>query len=115
MSRPPAIVGAKAAAGLGHVVMFGLGGIYVEVLRDVSFKITPVTAAEADEMIGSLRAAELLTGARGRPGADTAALRDIIQRVSQLLTDNPVIRELDINPVFAHARGATAVDVRVMM
>ncbi len=109
------IVGAKAAAGLGHVVMFGLGGIYIEVLRDVSFKITPVTAGEAGEMIGSLHAAALLTGARGRPGVDIAALREIIQRVSQLLTDNPSIRELDINPVLAHAKGATAVDVRVMI
>ena len=109
------IVGAKAAEGLGHVVMFGLGGIYVEVLQDVSFKIAPVTKGEAREMIESLRAYPLLTGVRGQAGVDTAALAEIIQRVSQMLTDNPDIRELDINPVFAFERGAKAADVRVMI
>ncbi len=115
---PPAcevIVGAKAVEGLGHVIMFGLGGVYVEALGDVSFKITPLTAHEAAETIESIRAHKVLTGAAGRPGVDVAALAEIIQRVSQLLVENPEIREMDINPLFASPSGATATDVRVML
>ena len=109
------IVGAKAVEGLGHVVMFGLGGIYVEVLKDVSFRITPLTGREAREMIESLRAYPLLTGVRGQAGVDTAALANTIQRVSQMLIENPEIRELDVNPLFAFRRGAKAADVRMMI
>ena len=109
------IVGAKAVEGLGHIVMFGLGGIYVEVLEDVSFKITPVTRREAREMIESLQAAPLLTGVRGQAGVDLAALTEIIQRLSQVLIDHPEIRELDLNPVFAFEQGAKVADVRVMV
>ncbi|UCE59841.1 MAG: acetate--CoA ligase family protein [Phycisphaerales bacterium] len=109
------IVGAQAVAGLGHILMFGLGGIFVEVLKDVSFKITPVTSREAREMVESLRAAKLLSGVRGQAGVDLAALVEIIQRVSQMLTENTAIRELDLNPVFAFERGATAADVRVLL
>jgi acetyltransferase len=109
------IVGSKWVEGLGPVVMFGLGGIYVEVLKDVSFRLAPVGEREAREMIESLQAYSLLTGARGHAGADTAALTEIIQRVSQMLLDNPEIRELDINPVVAFPQGAKAVDVRVII
>ena len=109
------IVGAKAVPGLGHVIMFGLGGIYVEVLQDVSFKIAPVSAREAEEMIASLRAYPLLTGVRGQAGVDLEALVEILQRVSQMLVDNPEIRELDLNPVFALQRGAQVADARVML
>ena len=109
------IVGAQAVEGLGHLVMFGLGGIFVEVLKDVSFKITPVTRREAREMMTSLRASRLLTGLRGQAAVDMEALGEIIQRMSQILVDNPEIRELDINPVFAFERGAKAADVRVFV
>ena len=109
------IVGAKLLEDLGHAIMFGLGGVYVEVLKDVSFKLAPVTQREAGEMIASLRAYKLLTGVRGRPGVDRAALATIIQRVSRMLLDTPQIRELDINPVFAFPDGARAADVRVML
>ena len=109
------IVGAKAAEGLGHVVMFGLGGIYVEVLKDVSFALTPVTEYEAGQMIESLKARPLLTGIRGQAGTDIAALSEIIQRVSYMLVQNPEIRELDINPAFAFEHGVRAADVRVML
>jgi len=109
------IVGAKAVEGLGHVVMFGLGGIYVEVLKDVSFKVTPVAKREAQEMIESLQTYPLLTGVRGQAGVDLEALIEIIQRVSQMLVDNPEIRELDINPLFAFQHGARAADVRVIV
>jgi acetyltransferase len=109
------IVGAKAAPGLGHVVMFGLGGIYVEVLEDVSFKVTPVTQSEARDMIESLRARKILTGVRGQAGVDLQALQETIQRVSLMLVDNPQIRELDINPFFAFEQGVKAGDVRVLL
>lgn len=109
------IVGAKAVEGLGHALMFGLGGVFVEVLKDVSFKLAPVTRGEAQRMIESLRAYPLLAGVRGQAGVDTAALCEIIQRVSQMLIDNPGIRELDINPVFAFEKGAKAADVRVLI
>ncbi|MFQ5806654.1 MAG: acetate--CoA ligase family protein, partial [Phycisphaerae bacterium] len=113
--RHEVIVGAEAVEGLGYVVMFGLGGIYVEVLKEASFKITPVTAREARDMIESLRAYPLLSGVRGQAGVDLAALAEIIQRVSQMLVDHPEIRELDINPLFAFQHGAKAVDIRVMI
>ena len=109
------IVGAKAVEGLGHIVMFGLGGIYVEVLKDVSFKITPVTQREARQMIESLQTYPLLTGVRGQAGVDLPALTETIQRVSRMLVDHPEIRELDLNPVFAFQQGAKVADVRVMI
>ncbi|MBU0717221.1 MAG: acetate--CoA ligase family protein, partial [Planctomycetes bacterium] len=109
------IVGAQAVEGLGHTIMFGLGGIYVEVLKDVSFRLTPVAAHEARQMIESLQIYPLLSGTRGQSGVDLAMLAEIIQRVSQMLMDNPEIRELDINPIFAFGDGAKAVDVRVLL
>ncbi|MFH1416777.1 MAG: acetate--CoA ligase family protein [Planctomycetota bacterium] len=109
------IVGAKAVKGLGHILMFGLGGIFVEVLEDVAFRLAPVTSREAAEMIDSLKATRLLKGIRGLPGADIECLSEIIQRVSQMVAENPGIRELDINPIFAFEDGAEAVDVRVMV
>ena len=109
------IVGAKASEGLGHIVMFGLGGIYVEVLEDAGFRLTPVAEREARDMIESLRTYPLLAGVRGQAGVDVGALAELIQRVSQMLVDNPEIRELDINPVLAFEDGAKAVDVRVMI
>jgi acyl-CoA synthetase (NDP forming) len=109
------IVGATAAPGLGHVLMFGLGGIHVEVLKDVTFKLTPVTPSEARQMIETLKSYPVLQGARGQPGVDVAALLAVIQRVSQLLMDNPEIRALDVNPIFAFEHGAKAADVRVAL
>ncbi|MBN2489927.1 MAG: acetate--CoA ligase family protein [Planctomycetes bacterium] len=108
------IVGASAVEGLGHVVMFGLGGIHVEVLKDVSFEVTPVTAPEADAMIRALRSSPILAGVRGQPGVDRGALAEILQRASRLLEDHPEIRELDINPLLATPDGARAADVRVL-
>ncbi len=107
------IVGASAERGLGHLVMFGLGGIYVEVLKDVVFKIAPVTRVEAEEMLAGIKTAALLDGVRGEAGIDKQAVVRLIQRVSQLLTDLPEIREMDLNPVMAFADGAFAVDGRI--
>lgn len=107
------IVGATEQPGLGHLVMFGLGGIYVEVLKDVSFKIAPVTRVEAGEMLSSIKTAALLDGVRGEKGIDREAVTELIERVSQLLGDLPMIREMDLNPVMAFEKGAFAVDGRI--
>jgi acyl-CoA synthetase (NDP forming) len=107
------IVGAKAEEGLGHLVMFGSGGIYVEILEDVVFKLAPVTAVEAKEMLSSIKMAPLLKGVRREKGVDEAGIVEIIQRVSQLVNELPVIQEMDLNPVIAYEDGVFAVDARI--
>jgi len=107
------IVGASAERGLGHLVMFGLGGVYVEVLKDVVFKIAPVTRVEAREMLASLKAKALLDGVRGEKGVDREKVVDLILRVSALLADLPEIREMDLNPVMAFENAVYAVDGRI--
>jgi len=107
------IMGAKAEEGLGHLMMFGMGGIYVEVLKDVVFDITPVSASEAREMISSIKMAPLLEGVRGEKGVDQKALVEIIQRLSQLVTDLDDIEEMDLNPVIAYEDGVFVVDARI--
>jgi acetyltransferase len=107
------IVGASVSRGLGHLVMFGLGGIYVEVLKDVVFKIAPVTRVEAREMLASIRTKALLDGTRGEKGIDKEKAIDLILRVSQLLTDLPMIQEMDLNPILAFENAVYAVDGRI--
>lgn len=107
------IMGAKAEEGLGHMVMFGLGGIFVEVLKDVIFILTPVTTAEAEDMLQYIKGAPLLEGVRGQAGVDQQKLIEIILRLSQLVTDLPEIKEMDLNPVMAFVDGAFAVDARI--
>ncbi|BBO67419.1 acyl-CoA synthetase [Desulfosarcina alkanivorans] len=109
------ILGAKAEPGMGHLIMFGLGGIFVEVLKDVVFNLTPVTDADAREMVNGIRGAALLSGVRGEKPVDKTALIDLIQRLSRLTTDFPQIRELDLNPVMAFENGAVAVDARIAL
>jgi acetate---CoA ligase (ADP-forming) len=107
------IVGLTADPGFGRLLMFGLGGIYVEALRDVVFRMHPVTDLDAREMVDSIRGARLLEGIRGEPAADKQALADVILRISQLASDHPAIAELDINPWLAFESGGVAVDGRV--
>jgi acetyltransferase len=107
------IIGASTERELGHLVMFGLGGIYVEVLKDVIFKIAPVTRVEAEEMLAGIKTAALLDGVRGEAGIDKQAVIELIQRVSQLLGDLPMIQEMDLNPIMAFADQAFAVDGRI--
>ena len=109
------ILGARAEEGLGHAVMFGLGGIFVEVLKDVIFKLTPVSVAEAAEMLSAIKGAALLSGVRGRKGIDREAVVDTIVRLSQLLTDLPQIQEMDLNPVLAYEDRAAAADARILI
>jgi len=109
------IIGAKAEPGVGHLIMFGLGGIFVDVLKDVIFNLTPVTDAEAREMVDGIQASALLDGVRGEKPVDKTALIDLIQRLSKLVTDFPQIVELDLNPVMAFEKGAVAVDARMAL
>ncbi|MFI4963333.1 MAG: acetate--CoA ligase family protein, partial [Legionellales bacterium] len=107
------IAGVSTKPGLGHLVMFGLGGIYVEVLKDVVFKIAPVTELEAKEMLSSIKATKLLDGVRGEKGVNKEKVIDIIQRVSKLVTDFPMITEMDMNPIIAINDNVYVVDARI--
>ncbi len=109
------IVGVTRDPQFGPLVMFGLGGIFVEVLEDTTFRVAPVGERDARAMLEEIDAAPLLHGARGREPVDTDALAEVIGRISQLATDFPAIAELDINPVLATAEGATAVDLRLTL
>jgi acyl-CoA synthetase (NDP forming) len=109
------IVGGSRVHDLGAMVMFGLGGIYVEVFKDVVFKLAPLSLSEAEEMLSSIKSASLLEGARGCAAVDRRALADVLLRVSALLVDHPCIAELDLNPVFAFPQGTppSVVDARI--
>jgi acetyl coenzyme A synthetase (ADP forming)-like protein len=115
---PPAlevIVGAVTDPSFGKLVAFGLGGVLVEVLKDVTFRLAPASKQDALSMLDGIQAAEVLKGVRGADPVDREALASIIERVSQLVSDFPEIKELDLNPVFARKDGATAVDVRIVV
>jgi acetyltransferase len=115
MTGTETIVGMHIDPNFGPLIMFGLGGIYVEVLKDVSFRVAPVSESEAYEMIMEIRSYPLLQGVRGAKKRDINSITDAILRVSQLVTDNPDIVELDINPLLVQAEGegAIAVDARI--
>jgi acetyltransferase len=97
--------------------MFGLGGIYTETFRDVSFRLAPIRENVADEMIGDIRSIKLLQGVRGEPPSDVAAIAECLLRLSQLVTDHPRIRELDINPLLVYPRGQGTIvaDARIIL
>ncbi|MCL5991130.1 MAG: acetate--CoA ligase family protein [Bacteroidetes bacterium] len=107
------IIGAKQEAGLGHLLMFGMGGIYVEILKDVSFELAPVTTVEAMELLSSIKMAKLLKGFRGEKGVYIDGAVEIIERLSQLVTENPSIKELDLNPLLAFEDRIIVVDARI--
>ena len=109
------IIGSKLEPGFGPVIMLGMGGIYVEVLKDVTFKLAPVTNMEADDMIASIKTQKLLQGVRGEKPSDVTKLSECIQRLSQLVTDFNEIKELDMNPVLVleKGKGCKILDVRI--
>jgi len=109
------IVGAVKDPQFGQTVMFGLGGIFVELLKDVNFRVAPITKQDAKEMITQLKAYPLLNGYRGAKPADLDALTEILCNVSKLILDNPEIKELDLNPVMAYPKGAKTVDARIIL
>ena len=109
------IIGAVTDGSFGKLVAFGLGGVLVEVLKDITFRLAPATRDDALSMLDGIQAAEMLKGVRGGDPVDREALADMIVRVSQLVNDYPEISELDLNPVFATKDGAIAADVRIVV
>ena len=109
------IVGMSKDPQFGPVLMFGLGGILVEVLKDVSFRIVPVTERDAGEMIREIKGYPILEGYRGQKPASIPALEKLIVKLSQFVEENPQIKELDLNPIFAYPDKAVAVDARIIL
>jgi acetate---CoA ligase (ADP-forming) subunit beta len=109
------IIGMVRDAQFGPVVMFGLGGILVELLEDVSFGIVPLTRQDAREMVREIKTYPLLRGYRGQPPVDTDYLEEMLLGVSRLAEVHPEIQELDLNPVFAYRQGAVIVDARIVV
>jgi acetyl-CoA synthetase (ADP-forming) len=109
------VIGASKDPQFGPAIMFGLGGIFVEVLKDVTFRIAPITKEEAREMITEIKAYPVLKGYRGLPPADTEAIVQMLVNVSRLVMDYPEINELDLNPVMVYEKGAKTVDTRIIL
>lgn len=109
------ILGAGKDPQFGHYIMFGLGGIFVEVLRDVAFRLVPLTPRDARQMIREIRGFPLLEGRRGQPPADLDSLEQALLGLSAFLEQHPEVKEVDLNPVFAYPHGCLAVDARVVL
>ena len=111
------ILGASRDARFGPLMMFGLGGTMVEVLKDVTFRLAPMWQISAERMVRSIKAFKILDGFRGKPPADVDAIVDILLRLSHMVCNHPEISELDINPLIVHARGqgCSVADSRVML
>jgi len=114
-SSTEVIVGATKDPQFGPAVMFGLGGIFVEVLRDVAFRIAPLSEEEAKEMITEVKGYPLLRGFRGQPPADIDALIKILVNTSKLVMEHLEIKELDLNPIMVYEKGAKTVDARIIL
>jgi acyl-CoA synthetase (NDP forming) len=117
MARPgvEVIIGMSKDAQFGPVLMFGLGGILVEVLKDVSFRIVPLAKRDATEMLREIKGYPLLEGYRGQEAVDVSYLEELLIKVSDFVEQNPEVKELDLNPIFAYSDGAIAVDARVIL
>jgi acetate---CoA ligase (ADP-forming) len=109
------IIGIHRDPKFGPLLMFGLGGIYVEAYRDVSFRLAPIRELSAENMISQIRGSKILQGFRGQPPADTKAVAECIERLSQLSIDLPDVAELDVNPLVAFAKGCKALDARIII
>jgi len=109
------IVGSTTDEQFGPVMMFGLGGVFVEILEDVAFRIVPLEPKDASDIVREIKGFPLLDGARGREKADLVSLENLILKVSNLVDENPQIAELDLNPVFAYSDGVVAVDAHIVL
>lgn len=109
------IVGATKDPQFGPALMFGLGGIFVEVLKDVTFRIAPITESDAREMITEVKAYPILKGYRGQPAVDVEAIVKILMNTSRLVMDHQEIKELDLNPIMVYEKGAKTVDARIII
>lgn len=115
VSGKEVVIGMKRDANFGSVLMFGLGGIMVEVLKDVNFGIAPLDKKQAIDLIKGIKSIKLLEGARGEKQVNLNAIADIIVKISQLAVDFPQIKEIDLNPVFVDSKGVNLVDVRILV
>jgi acyl-CoA synthetase (NDP forming) len=117
MARPgtEVIIGMTKDSQFGPVLMFGLGGILVELLKDVSFRIVPLQKEDAHEMIREIKGYPILEGFRGMERVDVSILEEILLKLSRFVDENPEIKELDLNPIFAYRDGAIAADARVIL
>jgi len=119
--QPMAVPGVEVLIGMttdpqfGQVIAFGLGGTFVEVLGDITFRLVPLLEKDAKDMIDSIKGSVILKGYRGSMPVDTAALIDIILKVSRLVENNPQIKEIDLNPVLAYPEGALIIDARIVI
>ena len=109
------IIGMTKDINFGPVIMFGLGGIFVEVMKDVAFRIVPFGKDDASETINDIKGKKLLEGYRGEDPADIPCLEDILLKLSAFIDKTPEIEEIDMNPVFAYKQGAIVVDARIML
>ena len=109
------IIGATKDPQFGPALMFGLGGVFVEILEDVTFRIAPITEQDAKEMITEVKAYPLLTGYRGQPPADINTIISILLNTSKLVMDHQEIKELDLNPIMVYEKGAKTVDARIIL
>lgn len=109
------IVGGIRDAQFGPTILFGLGGIFVEVLKDVTFRVAPLSQLDEKEMVHGIRAYPILTGIRGQPASDEQAIMTILGAASRLMTEHETIGQLDFNPVIVYPTGASIVDARILL
>jgi len=109
------IIGGLKDPQFGQTLMFGLGGIFVEVLKDVTFRIAPISSKDAREMIREIKAYPILKGYRGQPAVDEEAIINILLNTSRLMMEHPEINQLDLNPIMAYDKGASVVDARIIL
>ena len=109
------IIGMVKDPHFGPVIMFGLGGIFVEILKDVSFRILPIEERDAHEMITEIKGYKILKGTRGEPPKDIKAIKDLLMKISQMSMENPEIKEIDLNPVFIFEKGLQVIDARIIL
>jgi acyl-CoA synthetase (NDP forming) len=109
------IIGMMKDPHFGPVIMFGLGGIFVEILKDISFRILPIEERDAEEMITEIKVYEILKGARGESPKDIKAIRGVLMKISKLTVENPQINEIDLNPIFVFEKGLQVVDARMIL
>jgi acyl-CoA synthetase (NDP forming) len=109
------IIGMMKDPHFGPVAMFGLGGIFVEILKDISFRILPIEERDAREMITEIKGYEILKGTRGESPKDIKAIEEVLMKVSRLTTENPEISEIDLNPIFVFESGIQVIDARMIL
>lgn len=114
-SSTEVIIGGLKDPQFGQTLMFGLGGIFVEVLKDVTFRIAPISSKDAREMIREIKAYPILKGYRGQPAVDEEAIINILLNTSRLMMEHPEINQLDLNPIMTYDKGASVVDARIIL